>query len=79
MRLLSAFLGLLLLPQAALAQGTKDPSSPTPNMVFPVQPPSGPSQPTTVPNRSYYSYPYYPRPTPRLRRIGRDRARVTTR
>jgi hypothetical protein len=42
-------------PDAAMAQGTKDPSNPVPTMVFPIRPRDEPAttRPTAVPNRTF--------------------------
>jgi hypothetical protein len=55
---------------AALAQGTKDPSNPVPTMVFPIRPRDEPaaSRPTAVPN---HNKAFPPQPTIRLRRAYR--------
>jgi hypothetical protein len=37
----------------AWGQGTKDPSTPVPTMVFPIRPRDEPAAPTAVPNNSY--------------------------
>jgi hypothetical protein len=53
---------------AALAQGTKDPSNPVPTMVFPIRPRDEPTRPTAVPNNNQ-TFP--PQPVIRLRRAHR--------
>jgi hypothetical protein len=44
------FAALLIVPCAAVAQGVRDPSTPSSNQVFTVNPPAQPSRPTATPN-----------------------------
>ena len=54
--------------EAALAQGTKDPSTPVPSMVVPIRPRDEPTRPTAVPN---HNRTFPPQPVIRMRRAYR--------